>query len=135
MIRYTSDLENIGEDMLDGFFVGWPNPPSAKTHLEILSNSYKILLAIDDEHGRVVGFINAISDGCIAAFIPLLEVLPGYQGQGIGTHLMMSMIESLEHLYMVDLGCDSDKVSYYKNKCGMLLAGNLMSRRNYNVLG
>jgi len=39
------------------------------------------VVAIDDAHGRVVGFVNMLSDGALTAFIPRLEVLPGYQGK------------------------------------------------------
>ena len=39
------------------------------------------MLARDDA-GRVVGFVTAISDGVLSAYIPLLEVLPEYQGAG-----------------------------------------------------
>ncbi len=38
---------------------------------------------IDDINNKVVGFITAISDGVISAYIPLLEVLPKYQNMKI----------------------------------------------------
>ncbi|MGH3427694.1 MAG: GNAT family N-acetyltransferase, partial [Terriglobales bacterium] len=40
------------------------------------------------EADRVVGFVNAISDGIATAFIPWLEVVPHRQGRGIGAALM-----------------------------------------------
>lgn len=82
MISYTDSIESITADKLRGFFVGWTNPPSPETHLKLLANSYKVVLAIDDETGNVVGFITTISDGVLSAYIPLLEVLPAYQRQG-----------------------------------------------------
>ena len=36
MIRYTDDLASVREDMLNGFFVGWPRRPSAAQHLAVL---------------------------------------------------------------------------------------------------
>ena len=76
MITYTDSLEHITADKVSGFFVGWPNPPSPETHLKLLQNSSKLVLAIDETTGNVAGFITAISDGVLSAYIPLLEVLP-----------------------------------------------------------
>ena len=112
-IEYTTSLEHIRESMLQGFFVGWPNPPSSSAHLRILKGSYLVWLAIDTETNRVVGFINAISDGVLSAYIPLIEVLPAYQNKGIGKELVGRMLDSLKHLYMIDLLCDTDLQSYY----------------------
>jgi hypothetical protein len=79
MISYTDSVAGITADKLQGFFVGWPNPPSPETHLKLLANSNYIVLAVDDETGNIVGFITAISDGVLSAYIPFLEVLPAYQ--------------------------------------------------------
>jgi ribosomal protein S18 acetylase RimI-like enzyme len=114
VIRYTDSLDGIAQDKLAGFFVGWSNPPSPATHLRILQGSYRVWLAVDDDSGNVIGFISAISDGVLAAFIPNLEVLPEYQGQGIGTELVKRMFDSLKHLYSIDLICDDDVRPFYE---------------------
>ena len=118
MIEYTDNLTHIQEDMLAGFFVGWPNPPSASAHAKILQGSYRVWLAIDRGTNRVVGFITAVSDGILSAYIPLLEVLPAYQHKGVGKKLVNLMLDSLKHLYMVDLLCDKELQAYY-NGFGM----------------
>lgn len=119
MIEYTQSLAEITEDMLSGgFFVGWPNPPSPQAHMKILRGSYCIWLAIDKTVNKVIGFITAISDGVISAYIPLLEVLPEYQHIGIGKELLSHLIDSLRDLYMVDLLCDVELQKYYQ-KFGM----------------
>ena len=93
MIRYTTSLDGIDAADLAGFWVGWPDPPSPSVHRRILRGSAAVVLAVDDEAGgRVVGFITAISDGVLAATIPLLEVVPAYQGRGIGTGLVRRML-------------------------------------------
>lgn len=114
MLIYTNSLDNIPPDKLKGFFVGWKNPPSVETHLQILNNSYKKILAIDNETNNVIGFITAISDATLSAYIPLLEVLPAYQGNGIGTELVRKMLAELKGLYMIDLICDKELQSFYK---------------------
>ena len=131
MIRYTDETSTIrAEQLAGGFWVGWPNPPSPENHLRILKGSYAIWLAIDDETDQVVGFINAISDGVHAAYIPLLEVLEDYQGRGIGSELVRRMIDGLRHLYQVDLMCDDDVRPFYE-QFGMMRAGGMIIR-NYD---
>jgi len=130
IIAYTSNFERISDDMLSGcFFVGWPNPPSVSAHMRILSGSYKVWLAVDTDANKVAGFITAISDGVLSAYIPLLEVLPEYQGIGIGSELVKRMLDSLKDLYMIDILCDEDLQKYY-GRFGMRNATGVMVR-NY----
>jgi len=133
MIRFTDQITDLTPTNLQGFFVGWPNPLSPETHLEILKNSDAVVLAIAAETGAVVGFITAISDGVLSAYIPLLEVLPDYQHQGIGKTLMTMMLDKLQHLYMVDLLCDAELQPFY-HQFGMLPAIAMM-KRNYKNSG
>lgn len=128
MISYTDSIEGITAERLGGFFVGWPNPPSSQTHLRLLANSYRIVLAIDDKTGNVVGFITAISDGVLSAYVPLLEVLPAYQGQGIGQNLIGRMLDKLSGMYMVDLLCDKKLESFYA-RFGMKPANGMSIRQ------
>ena len=125
-IEYTNNLDQINEKMLCGFFVGWLNPPSPSSHIKILKGSYCVWLAIDTISKTVVGFINAISDGILSAYIPIFEVLPEYQNIGIGKELLARMLDSLKNLYMIDLLCDTELQSYYakfgmKNATGSFL--------------
>lgn len=115
MITFVASVDGITAEQLDGgFWVGWPNPPSAETHLRLLRGSDYVVLALDGKRGQVVGFITAISDGVLAAYIPLLEVLPAWQGQGVGAELVRRMLAQLEHLYMVDLLCDPELQPFYE---------------------
>ena len=113
MIRYTKDVTEVDESLLDGFFVGWPCKPSSAQHLAVLKGSFRVVLAIDDSASRVVGFVNMISDGVLTAFIPWLEVLPDYQGQGIGTVLMRRVLDCVQ-MYSIDLVCDEPLLAYYR---------------------
>jgi ribosomal protein S18 acetylase RimI-like enzyme len=113
-IAYSESADGITVGQLEGFFKGWPNPPSAKTLLRILQSSDHIVLAREEESGRVVGFITAISDGISAAYIPHLEVIASLQGHGIGSELVRRMVSRLRSLYMVDLVCDPDLQPFYE---------------------
>ncbi|MBS4195953.1 GNAT family N-acetyltransferase [Lederbergia citri] len=127
---YKTTLDGISSDMLNGFFVDWPNPPNPQTHLKLLKNSSNVVIAIDDTTNQVVGFITAISDGVLSAYIPFLEVLPEYKNKGIGKELVGKMLKELNHIYMIDLCCDDDLVPYYE-KIGMFRT-NGMIFRNYS---
>jgi ribosomal protein S18 acetylase RimI-like enzyme len=110
---YADSAAGIRSDQLTGgFFVGWPSPPTAERHLDILRGSNAVVIAIDDD--AVVGYATAISDGVLSAFIPLLEVLPAYQNQGIATELARRLLAQLDDLYMVDVCCDADLEPFYR---------------------
>lgn len=134
MIHFTHDVSNLSAENLQGFFVGWSNPPSPQTHLELLNHSDEVILAIDEKTGKVVGFVTAISDGILSAYIPLLEVLPEYQHQGIGKTLMAMMLDKLQHLYMVDVLCDAALQPFYQ-QLGMIPAIAMMKRNYKNQAG
>ena len=112
MIEYSESAAGVEARHLEGFFVGWPQPPSPERHLELLQGSDHVVLA--REHERVVGFVTAISDGVLSAYVPLLEVLPEYQGRGIGSELMRRLLARLDSLYMVDLCCDAGLEPFYR---------------------
>lgn len=127
-VVYTNSLAGVTPEHLGGFFVGWPNPPGPETHLRLLRGSDHVWLAREAETGQVVGFINALSDGVLSAFIPLLEVLPAYQRRGIGSELARRMLASLSDLYAVDLMCDPDLQPFYA-RLGGRPAGGVVWRR------
>ena len=112
MTEYTTTLDGVRPEQLDGFFVGWPSPPSRERHLDLLRGSAHVVLA--KEGDRVVGFVTAISDGVLSAYIPLLEVVPEFQGRGIGSELVRRLLDRLGDLYMVDVICDENVVPFYE---------------------
>lgn len=126
MIRYSDLLDGIKPENLEGFFEGWANSPSPETHMKLLEGSTHIILAKEGE--RVVGFITAITDGVLSAYIPLLEVLPEYRSQGIGKELVRLMLLKLEDYYMVDLTCDPALRSFYLEQGMSALTA--MAKRN-----
>ena len=128
-IRYTTSIVGVTPEQLEGFFVGWPNPPSSGCLRTILTNSSHFVLALDGS--RVVGFVNALSDGVLYAFVPLLEVLPDYQKQGIGRHLVRHLLQEIGDIYAVDLLCDENVRPFY-GKLGFA-PGTAMLKRNYKA--
>jgi len=128
VIRYQDHLEDISPEHLEGFFLGWPNPPSLARRLDILRGSRHVWIAREGE--EVVGFVTALDDGVLCAFIPLLEVRPDRQGRGIGTELLCRMQETLADRYAVDAVCDEELVPFYE-RLGFR-AMRAVSLRNYD---
>lgn len=133
MIEYSTDPTGLGPDDLADFFVGWPDPPSPAGRVALLRGSTHVVVARDA--GRVVGFVTALSDGVLMAYVPLLEVLPEYQGTGVGTALVNQVLDEIGDLYGVDVCCDDDVVAFYERfgfqrVNGMVLRPHLKPRQD-----
>ena len=81
---------------------------------------------------RTVGFITAISDVVLAAYIPLLEVRREWRGKGVGSELVRRILAALAGFYMVDVVCDPDLIPFYERFGLVPLAG--LGRRNRSAL-
>jgi len=78
MIEYKIS-DRIIPNELDCFFQDWKSPPSPEIKGKLLNGADLIITA--RENGRLIGFLTAISDGVMHAFITLIEVLEGNQGK------------------------------------------------------
>jgi ribosomal protein S18 acetylase RimI-like enzyme len=132
VIEYTDRLDGVEPRHLEGFFVGWPSPPSPERHLALLRGSAAVVLARESESGPVVGFVSAVGDGVLSAYIPLLEVLPAHQGRGIGSELVRRLVARLDHLYMLDVCCDAELEPFYR-RLGFRTLDRGMGIRNYEA--
>lgn len=134
MVTYDGNVANLEASDLTGFFDGWPAPPTPETLLRILRGSALAVVARDDD-GRVVGLVNALSDGELAAYIPLLEVRESHRGRGIGSELVRHVMTHFGDVYMVDAVCDADVVPFYERLGLVRLAGVAHRNRQSPVLG
>lgn len=127
-LTYQMTSEGLTPEQLDGdFFEGWLDPPSPETLLRILQSSDHIVVALRDD--TVIGFVTALSDGVLSAFITLLEVVPDEHNKGIGHSLINQLMDDIGDLYMVDLVCDANLSRFYAELGFATATG--MSRRNY----
>ncbi|MGH9001926.1 MAG: GNAT family N-acetyltransferase [Acidimicrobiia bacterium] len=129
-MEYVTSADGVDRRQLTGFFEGWPSPPSPEKHLALLRGSSHVVLAQDAD--EIIGFVTAISDGVLAAYISLLEVRQEWRGKGVGSELVRRLPGQLERLYMVDVVCDPDLIPFYERFGTTPLAG--MARRNRSTL-
>lgn len=135
MITYTDSLDTISADQLGGgFFAGWLRPLSPEVHLRTMRSASAAIVALDTETSQVVGYITMLTDGILTAFIPNIEVLSTYQGQGIGSELMRRMLAKLERIPNIDLMCDPDVQPFY-SRLGMKPVVGMVIRKPHNGLG
>jgi predicted N-acetyltransferase YhbS len=133
MVSYSESVVDLSEHHLrGGFFEGWAAPPDPDQHLQLLRNSAHVVIARDDT-GAVIGFVSALSDGVLSAYVPLLEVLPAHRGKGVGTDLVRRLLDNLDGLYMVDVMCDADVRPFYERLGFVAASGAVM--RNYDWRG
>ncbi|MBU6321501.1 MAG: GNAT family N-acetyltransferase [Patescibacteria group bacterium] len=128
-ISYSSDKKDLDGLGLSGFFEGWPQKPSEAVLRKSIENADYVVLAIDAEHKRLAGYITALSDKVLAAYIPFLEVEESYRHQGVGHALVEKMLAQLSHLYMIDLVCDKEVAGFYAE--AGFESWHAMIKRNY----
>ena len=96
--------------------VGWTNYTNQPQMLEqALSHSLAIYLARDGE--EIVGLVRLIGDGFSSVFVQDLIVLPTYQRQGIGSHLMKKALADYKDAYQVQLATDESEktLGFYRS--------------------
>lgn len=92
-IYYASSKEDISAEELQELFlsVGWESGKYPTELLQAIQGSHSIVTAWDEE--RLVGLINALSDGTLTVYFHYMLVHPSYQSKGIGKGLMSIMLE------------------------------------------
>jgi len=75
--------------------IGWGVSSNDKLE-KSLNLSWGWITARDESKGKLVGFVQILSDGIKHAYILRLLVDPDYQGQGIGTRIVEDLMELLK---------------------------------------
>ena len=84
-IKYRAGKEVEPNSLRDLFLsVNWPLGYQPDKLRRAFSRSDQVITAWDGE--KLVGLVNTIADGSVAAFIPYLLVNPEYQKQESGGH-------------------------------------------------
>ncbi len=105
---------------------GWSAANRPDQLMNALKHSHSLISAwIED---RLVGLGNAISDGYLVVYYP---ILPEYQGQGIGAAILARLKENYTGFHQHILVADGRAIEFY-NKNGFQRAGNTQSMWIYS---
>lgn len=107
MITYKQNLQLDFQAVLDLYAsVGWTNYTDRPTMLQkAFEHSLLVLAAVDGD--RLVGLLRAVGDGYSIVFIQDILVLPTYQRQGIGRHLLEQAVTHFPGIYQLHLLTDN----------------------------
>ncbi|MFA9560329.1 GNAT family N-acetyltransferase [Evansella sp. AB-rgal1] len=91
-IYYKTDIENITHEGLHELFlsVEWESGKFPSELLKAIKGSHSVITAWDGD--KLIGLINALSDGALTAYFHYMLVNPSYQGKGVGKEMMDMML-------------------------------------------
>ncbi|MGM5692343.1 GNAT family N-acetyltransferase [Streptococcus suis] len=107
MITYKQHPQLDFQEVLDLYAsIGWTNYTDRPTMLQkAFEHSLLVLAAVDGD--RLVGLLRAVGDGYSIVFIQDILVLPTYQRQGIGRHLLEQAVTHFPGIYQLHLLTDN----------------------------
>lgn len=116
MIEYSQD-KDIHRDQLQDLFlsVGWSSGNYPDELVVAMANSHSVVSAWHE--GKLVGLMNALSDGVMTAYFHYLLVRPEYQSQGIGQRLVSTMLHRYHDYARKVLIAYDAEVDFYQH-CG-----------------
>lgn len=111
------DTQNFTAEELESLFlsVNWSSGKYPEKLQVAMANSAKVYSAWDGE--KLVGLMNALSDGAMTAYFHYLLVRPEYQDQGIGRELVRLMLAEYEDYARKVLIAYENQVHFYE-RCG-----------------
>ena len=105
--------------------VGW-NELKAMMSNPQMENLFSIICT---ENGKMIGFLNVVSNNVTDAYIQDVMVAPEFQGKGIGTELMNRAISEIKArgIYMISVIYGEEKLRCFYEKFGFctMLCGQL----------
>jgi len=114
-IRYRTGREISVQAVLELYLAnGWSAAEKPRHLYDALLGSHSLVTAWDGE--RLVGLGNAISDGHLVVYYPHLLVHPDYQGRGIGTQLITTLLARYEGFHQHMLVADGRAIEFYRKR-------------------
>ncbi|MDQ0192826.1 GNAT family N-acetyltransferase [Paenibacillus wynnii] len=92
-VYYASNQEDITKEALQELFlsVEWESGKYPIELLQAIRGSHSIVAAWDGD--KLIGLINALSDGALTVYFHYLLVNPSYKSKGIGREMMNMMLD------------------------------------------
>ena len=112
MIYYDFD-RSVKEADLEGLLSHWDFKPPPGTLLKMLQGSSIAIVVREASSPRVCGYVAALTDRSVCAYISALEVRPEYRKRGIGTVLLNRVTERLD-VYGTYLSCAAAMIPFYE---------------------
>jgi GNAT superfamily N-acetyltransferase len=117
MIRYSMTKEFSAAELERLFLsVGWESGQFPDKLRIAMRNSDKVVSAWDGD--RLIGLMNALSDGIMTAYFHYLLVDPEYQKRGIGKKLVERMLAEYRDYLRKTLIAYDKEISFYQY-CGL----------------
>jgi GNAT superfamily N-acetyltransferase len=91
--------------------VGWSRPTTDHDLAEVLKQGPAVA-AWDGE--RLVGFVRALSDGHLAAYVEDVMVHVGCRGSGVGEKILSRLLEEVGNAANVSLFCEPPVAPFYE---------------------
>jgi GNAT superfamily N-acetyltransferase len=91
--------------------VGWTRPASEEALAEVLKAGPAVGAWDGD---KLVGFVRALSDGHLVAYVEDVMVHEGYRRSGVGRQLMVRLLEEIGNVAKVNLFCEPPVTGFYE---------------------
>lgn len=115
-IKYSNIKEFDKQQLQDLFLsVQWSSGNYPEQLQIAMKNSHRVVTAWDGE--KLVGLINALSDGIMTVYFHYLLVHPDYQAAGVGKRLVSLMLEEYKDYARKALIAYDKEIAFYK-RCG-----------------
>ena len=114
------DASAVDASQLQSLFasVQWDSANYPDKLFLAIKNSHRVITAWDGD--RLVGLMNALSDGVMTAYFHYLLVRPEYHGQGIGRSLVKQMLDHYADYARKILIAYEPEATFYQH-CGFEL--------------
>jgi ribosomal protein S18 acetylase RimI-like enzyme len=93
--------------------VGWTRPASEEALAEVLKAGPAVGAWDGD---KLVGFVRALSDGYLVAYVEDVMVHEEYRRSGVGENLMTRLLEEIGGVAKVNLFCEEPVVKFYEGR-------------------
>jgi ribosomal protein S18 acetylase RimI-like enzyme len=118
-ISYSKTKEFDKKQLQDLFLsVQWSSGNYPDQLQTAMKNSHTVISAWDGD--KLVGLINALSDGIMTAYFHYLLVHPDYQSQGIGKQLVTQIVKEYKDYARKVLIAYNKEVGFYQS-CGFTI--------------